>query len=63
MYFPTGQLRARPLCTTTTTALVKHHHTTDDGISTLYVLKQLQYAVEQHGHTLCKHTILNAVLQ
>lgn len=50
MYFPTGQLRARPICTST--ALGKHHHTAEDSISMLHVLKPPQYAVEQHGHTL-----------
>lgn len=63
VYFPTGQLRARSLCPGTTTALVKHHHTADDSISMLYVLKQPQYAVEQYGHALWKHTVLNAALQ
>lgn len=62
-YFPTGQLRARPLCTTTSTALTKHHHAADDNISMLYVPKQPQYAVEQYGHTSWKHTILNAAVQ
>lgn len=54
MYFPTGQLRAGPLHASTTTALVRHHHTADDSVSTLYVLKQPQYALEQYGHTLQK---------
>lgn len=52
LHFPTGQLRARPLCTSTTAALEKRHRTADDSISTLCVLEQAQYAVDQCDHTL-----------